>query len=175
MFPDGRRQRAYLWYARYSELKKIQFWQSVVDDVDRLQFRRDPTPRLGRLTQELRQIEHELGRDFLREMASQEHWSGMLPDWMTAPSTGAMSTSPVRPAQLPASIVPTSAPAAVESEPILAPPVFPQPRELPQSMAFSPATCSQPPSIPQVAGFPSPFGFPPQTAPPVRTRPGRPS
>jgi hypothetical protein len=183
MFPDGRRQKAYLWYAHYSELKKIQFWQSVVDDVDRLQFRRDPTARLRRLTQELGQIERELGREFLNNVATQESWSGMLPDWMAAQaSANGPAAGPVRRTQPAASIVPAkvSAERAASQPPspeaALPPLVFPQPRAAVQPMAFpQPAGGSQPPSTPQPAGFPNPFGFPQSSAPPVRPRAGRPS
>src|SRR5688500_8037870 len=98
MFADGKRQKAYLWYARYSELNKIQFWQSVVDDVDRLKFRRDPATRVTRLKQELKQLERELGRDFLNGMAQQERWSGLLPDWMAKQvSAGPPPTRTVQP------------------------------------------------------------------------------
>lgn len=82
MFPDGRREKAYLWYARFSELKRIEFWQSVTDEVRQLQFRRDPASRVGRLNHELEQLERELGKDYLRSVATQERWSGLLPDWL---------------------------------------------------------------------------------------------
>ena len=102
MFADHQRQKAYLWYARYSELKKIQFWQSVVDDVERLAFRRDPTQRIGRLTQELRQLERELGHDYLSGIAQQERWSGVLPAWMSA------QTPPSPPRAMPAVVSPAA-------------------------------------------------------------------
>jgi hypothetical protein len=82
MFEDLRRQKAYLWYARYAELNRIQFWQSVCDDVQTLSFRRDPETRVSRLRQELHQLERELGREFLRTVAKQDCWGGMLPDWV---------------------------------------------------------------------------------------------
>ncbi len=86
MFENLRRQKAYLWYARVSELNQIKFWKSVVDDVERLKFQRDPETRLGRLTQEMRQLEGELGRDFIRSVAQQEQWRGILPDWLSPES-----------------------------------------------------------------------------------------
>jgi hypothetical protein len=82
MFEDLRRQKAYLWYARYAELNRIQFWQSVCDDVPTLSFRRDPDSRVSRLRQEIHQLERELGREFLRNVAQQDCWGGLLPEWV---------------------------------------------------------------------------------------------
>jgi hypothetical protein len=82
MFEDLQRQKAYLWYARYNELNRIQFWQSVCDDVKSLSFRRNPETRVSRLRQELHQLERELGHEYLRSVAKQDCWGGILPDWV---------------------------------------------------------------------------------------------
>src|SRR2546423_4692979 len=82
MFEDLRRQKAYLWYARCAELNRIQFWQSVCDDVQALSFRRDPETRVSRLRQEMHDLERDLGREYLRSVARQDCWGGMLPDWV---------------------------------------------------------------------------------------------
>jgi len=91
MFEDLRRQKAYLWYARYAELNRIQFWQSVCDDVQSLSFRRDPETRVTRLRQELGRLEQELGRSFLSSVAKQDCWGGMLPAWMKESTSAASS------------------------------------------------------------------------------------
>ncbi len=82
MFEDLRRQKAYLWYARQAELNRIQFWQAVCDDVPALSFRRDPESRVSRLRQEIHQLERDLGREYLRGVAKQDCWGGLLPDWV---------------------------------------------------------------------------------------------
>src|SRR5882724_4227496 len=84
MFEDLRRQKAYLWYARCAELNRIQFWQSVCDDVETLSFRRDPETRVSRLRQEMHDLERDLGREYLRSVAKQDCWGGMLPDWVNS-------------------------------------------------------------------------------------------